>query len=596
MKAISIKNEYVKSIILYSLAIVLSLLILSLVIKLWQADLAVPFVYGADAVFSSTLIKGIIDNGWILQNSFLGAPFAASMYDFPTSDNVNIFLLMKFISLFTSNFAIILNLVYILTYILTPVTTLYVLRKFGISRINSLIFALLYTFLPYHLYRGEGHFFLSIFFQVPLIIMVTLQLYSEEDFLFNESSSQKFKKIILNKKSIIAVLICLLVSGTGVYYAYFGCFFLLIAGISASLAKKKINILFSSMLLIAVIAFGLLVNYFPNYALWNQYGVNTEVKHKNPVQSEIYGLKITQLLLPVSGHHINYLADNKAKYNSYAPLVNENDSASLGIVGSVGFVFLIAYNLFVRVKDPKYQLYKILSNLNLAGVLLATIGGFGTLFALFILPEIRAYNRIVVYIAFFSLFTVALLINEATKRMNFVKNYKCLKYLFPLFILIVGIYDQTTVHYVPDYDQIKMEFTNDARFVNSIENSVPPGSMIFQLPYVPFPENPVVVNKMYDYDLFRGYLHSQDLHWTYGAMKGRSGDTWYKEVSKQPVDELLKTISFAGFNGIYIDRFGYEDEAESLINQLSHDLGTQPVLSENRRLAFFSLIDYKNSL
>jgi phosphoglycerol transferase len=149
---------------------------------------------------------------------------------------------------------------------------------------------------------------------------------------------------------------------------------------------------------------------------------------------------------------------------------------------------------------------------------------------------------------------------------------------------------------VPDYDGIKLEFTNDARFVNSIENSVPPGSMIFQLPYVPFPENPVVVNKMYDYDLFRGYLHSQDLHWTYGAMKGRSGDAWYKEVSKQPPNELLKTISFAGFNGIYIDRFGYEDEADSLINQLSHDLGTQPVLSENRRLAFFSIIDYKNSL
>jgi phosphoglycerol transferase len=429
VKAISTKNEYIKSIVLYPLAIVLSLLILSLVIKLWQADLAVPFVYGADAVFSSALIKGIIDNGWILHNSFLGAPFASSMYDFPTSDNVIIFVLVKFISLFTSNFAIILNLVYILTYILTPVTTLYVLRKFGVSKINSLIFGLLYTFLSYHLYRGEGHFFLSIYFQVPLIIMVTLQLHSDDDFLLNKSSSQEFKKIILNKKSIIAVLICLLVSGTGVYYAFFGCFFLLLAGISASLAKKKATILFSSMLLVAVIVFGLLINYSPNFALWNQYGVNAEVKHKNPVQSEIYGLKITQLLLPVSGHHINYLANNKAKYNTYAPLVNENDSVSLGIVGSVGFVFLIAYKLFVRVKDPKYELYKILSNLNLAGVLLATIGGFGTLFALIFLPEIRAYNRIVVYIAFFSLFTFALLIDEATKRFDFVKKYKYLKYL-----------------------------------------------------------------------------------------------------------------------------------------------------------------------
>lgn len=594
MLVINIKNKYVKSIYLYILAIILSFLILSFVIKLWHADLTVPFNYGCDAVFSSAVIKGITDNGWFLNNRFLGTPFVANMYDFPVSDGLTL-LLVKILSLLTSNFAVIFNLVYLLTYILTTVSALYVLRIFGISKVNSLISSLLFAFLPYHFFRGEGHFFLSVYFQVPLIVMVLLWLYSEEDFLFNKLPSQEFKKIIFNKKSIIAILICLLASGTGVYYAFFACFFLLIAGTGALLIKRKVNNFLTSLILVTVIALGVLLNISPNLLYLHQHGANTEVAHRNHVESEIYGLKITQLLLPVSGHRITSLADKKARYNSMAPLVNENDSVSLGVVGSIGFIFLIAYNLFGMVNNSKYQLFKILSILNLAGVLLATIGGFGTLFALVVSPEIRAYNRIIVYIAFFSLFAVALLIDEAMKRLDLINNYRYLKYILPFIVLIIGIYDQTTIHYVPDYSGIKREFNNDAKFVGFIENSVPPGSMIFQLPYVPFPENPPV-NKMIDYDLFRGYLHSHDLRWTYGTIKGRNGDAWYKEVSKQPANELLKTISFAGFNGIYIDRFGYKDGADSLISQLSRDLGTQPVLSENKRMAFFNMIDFNNSL
>jgi len=40
-------------------------------------------------------------------------------------------------------------------------------------------------------------------------------------------------------------------------------------------------------------------------------------------------------------------------------------------------------------------------------------------------------------------------------------------------------------------------------------------------------------------------------------MAGRNGD-WQKQVSGKPVDDFLKTISLAGFNGIYIDRRDFQ--------------------------------------
>ncbi len=44
---------------------------------------------------------------------------------------------------------------------------------------------------------------------------------------------------------------------------------------------------------------------------------------RGPAESEIYGLKITQMLLPTTGHRIRHIAKFKSKYDSSAPLINK---------------------------------------------------------------------------------------------------------------------------------------------------------------------------------------------------------------------------------------------------------------------------------
>lgn len=59
----------------YAAAFAICTQILIWVMKLWLADLHVPFVYTGDALHVSAWIKGIVDNGWYLQNGFIGVPF-----------------------------------------------------------------------------------------------------------------------------------------------------------------------------------------------------------------------------------------------------------------------------------------------------------------------------------------------------------------------------------------------------------------------------------------------------------------------------------------------------------------------------------------
>jgi phosphoglycerol transferase len=233
------------------------------------------------------------------------------------------------------------------------------------------------------------------------------------------------------------------------------------------------------------------------------------------------------------------------------------------------------------------QLQDGLAMLTLACLFLCTIGGFGSLFSLLITPMIRGYNRISVYIAFFSLFTIGLMIDRRCARASRFGRALLSGLIIPV-LLIGGIWDQTTGQFVPSYTWVRQEFTSDAIFIRDIEALLPENAMVFQLPYAWFPEQGPIC-QMTDYDHLRGYLHSSRLRWSYGAYKGRPGDAWLKEVSSKPVEELVRRITEAGFGGIYIDRSAFPDAGKELEGKLSVILQIQPLVSPNRILAFYPL-------
>ena len=572
--------------------------------KLWRADPRTPFEYGGDALFHGMVIKGIIDNGWYLRNNFIGMPGGAEVFYFPMADNLH-FLLIKLFSIFSRDYALIFNFYFLLTFPLTTISALYVFRHFNISYPVALLGSLLYTFLPYHFFRNEHHLVLAGYYIVPLMVMVVLWVcLGELPRTGTEDDGRGGSLNLRSKRFLASIVICLLVASGGLgYYAFFGCFFLLIAGVSAYIYRKDVPHLLASLILIAVVFGGLVLNLLPNMIYIRNQGESQTVK-RGIGEAESYGLKISQLLLPIDGHRILALARIKEEYNSAAPLVNENRNATLGVVGSVGFLTLLGWLLFwrpavgqMRADDGPTTLLTHLSRLNIAGVLLATVGGFASLFALLISPQMRSYNRISIYLAFFSLFAVVLLLEEFFRRRARSDRARVIFVASLGFILLLGVLDQTGsgVYFVPHYAAFQAESASDADFVKRIEAAVPAGVMIFQLPYVEFPENGPV-NLMTDYEHFRPYLHSQTLRWSYGAIKGRDNARWQKLTANLPTEQFLEAISVAGFSGVYLDRGGYEDHGTDIEAKLRNVLGIEPIVSRNCRMLFFDLGAYNSKL
>ena len=147
--------------------------------------------------------------------------------------------------------------------------------------------------------------------------------------------------------------------------------------------------------------------------------------------------------------------------------------------------------------------------------------------------------------------------------------------------MTVGVLDQTSRAYEPRYDALATDYRSDGDFVHAVESRVPRGSMIFQLPYVEFPEAPALQG-MADYDLLRGYLHSRDLRWSYGRIKGR-GEDRAATIAAEKVPDLVRDAKASGFAGIYVDRFGYSDGAAKLEQQLASETGGAPLVSPNAR-------------
>jgi hypothetical protein len=571
----------------YALSAVLCISILICVLRLWEADLRVPFSYDGDGLFYGMIIKAIIDNGWYLHNPFLGMPMGLDMYDFPLADSIHL-LVIKVISWFIQDYALVLNGYFLLTFLLTTWISLWVLRRFGISLLPAVISSLLFTFLQYHFWRGEAHLFLASYYLIPLVIMVCLWIFMGNQLLIEDAKDSAGQLRLNRPRYLAALFICILTACGGIYYAFFACYFILIAGIYAAIRTKRIRHLMISITLIAVIFGGFVVNVTPSIIYHHKYGRNDSVAQRAVEESEIYALRLTQLVFPVAGHRIAGWNRARLKYDSIMPLVNENGFASLGTAGSAAFLFLLGWGVLNSRRPSSVEFWDHLGVLNLSAFLLGTMGGLGALFAFRISPQIRCYNRISVYIAFFSFFAMAIGLDRWVQKPGRSQGSRYLCHALLVLLLLAGVLDETSKQYVPNYASLKADYYSDAAFVQKIEASVPQNAMIYQLPYAGFPEYRSV-HRMTVYEQFRGYLHGKTLRWSYGAMRGREGDRWQMEVAAQSTEDLLETLVRSGFSGIYLDRYGYADDGKTIEAELDRLLGGDPVVSKNQRLVFYKI-------
>ena len=541
-------------------------------------DLGVPYLYHYDFLYNSALVKGIVDHGWYLNNPSLGAPGGLAMYDYPEVANIN-FLFMKLIALFTSDWVKVANLFYVLTFPLAAVSALYVFRQFKVASPVAITGSLLFAFAPYH-YLRLHHLVYTNYCFIPLVTLILLWIMSGQSLIvFRENGSGRWKFNMRSGSALKSIVIALLVSGSVIYYSFFTCFFLLVAGAVGYLNRRNLGALFTSWILIGVICAGVALQMAPTWVYKMKHGENPLVVLRPAKETEEYGLKIAQLMLPVTSHRVEWMGQLRERYDRTAPLNNENRFSSLGLAGSIGFLALL-FGLFrMRVEEDEEVLKFNLASLNIAALLLGTVGGFSSLFAYWINSQIRAYNRISIFIEFFAIFAFVFLLACVYEKFLKARLSNLVGYALCGVVLVFGLLDQTPTSFKTPYPKIKKQFEVDASFFNRIEQSLPEGGMVFQLPFVGFPINKGP-SRMIPYDHVRGYLHTRTVKWSYGAITGRETNLWQQSVSQLPAQDMVDVLVYSGFQGIYLDRMGYEDDGQQMIQDLSRILGQDPIHSE----------------
>jgi phosphoglycerol transferase len=516
-----------------------------------------PFTYESDGLLILSLIKTTLQNGWYLNNPFLGSPFLQQHFDFPLPEGF-LLLIIKFLGLLSKDPFTVLNLFYLSSYSLVGGVSYLVLRRLSLNPLMGLAGGITFALLPYHQMRLT-HLFLSNYYSVPIFVYLAFTCFSV--------------KMDWTKKLLFTLcLLTVIASSGGLYYSFFGALYILASGLLSYSVNKTFRGLKLASILSTLIFATVLLNASPNI-LWRlQHGKNAEVATRSIVDTEFYGLKIAQLLLPMRGHRFGPFANGNLRYSSAMPLVNENETSSLGIIGALGFIAL-TLSCFFSATSGSISIWA--SRLNLLSILYATVGGFAVLFSIAISPQIRALNRISVFIGFLSIYYFFYLLQKPYDKLQLVGWTRFLGSLtLSLIVVSFAYWDQVSPQHRPSGLKDTQLFDGNQKYFTNLESDLPTNSKIHQLPYIPYPENPVL-HMEGSYGLLIPYLHTHHTKWSYGAMRGTKADAWLRILDTYTLADQIRALTKHDVIGILVDRRGYKDSGNAIEAQFQ-DLKIEP--------------------
>lgn len=581
-----VKNRKHYGIIPYAIISLGLLLLVVYLYRLWNWDLTKPLNYEWDTVLNYS----IAHSGFSSNISNIGAPFGTLVgAGLPAAEWLSI-ALIKLIGAPFQNDIVGHNILYILSYPIIGITTYYALRKYKVSTPFAVLGAFAYAFAPYHLYRGMDHFFLSMYYLLPLFLVVIKYKF------IDGNGSVLFKNFKTQRKENIFTLLVLVGMGiNGVYYAFFSCFFLMIVGIYFSIINKKKTDFINSMVMVAIIAGALIVNFAPVFIYkatsYPQFYAGNERSLMEPEQN---AFKIILALLPASYSRLPQIFTEKYYTSSITLGESGLFPTALGLLASIGFVILLVLIVFqIKIPHAKKEI-KTLKTLNVAGILLATVGGISSIFALVVSSQIRCYGRIVIFLGLFSLFCLFILVDAYTEKHSKIRNLAVLliAFLF-LFDQVPGRHSEFRTELSKTTESAQNEYTERDEYLSVLEDNFNEGDSVFQLPYVPFPENPPM-NDLMDYEHIKPALICKKLNWSYGAAKSRFEGQWNQYTAQLGIKQMLDRLLQADFQAIYIDRLGYADRGQEIEQKLRIFL-EEPIVSENNRWATYDLRTYQNA-
>lgn len=507
-----------------------------------------PLSYGGDTWLILGLAKAYMDGDIapILMKSVehLNAPFSANWNDWPVIEEW-IFAMMgwlgKVVGLFTAA-----NLMLMLAHILAGLGFWYVGRELKYRPAFVFAGAILFAFPHYIFSRGLPHLNLSYYWHIPLMLLVSWWAYSS------------IPTNNINRKWFLAIAIALISGVFSVYYTWMFVQFLGFA-ILIHVSRKQYNLIKFPLILIAITAVAFLIMNADTLVYSFFHGKNSDAVSRHLSGLEVYGLKLPELVFPTYHSWHRWAQYGQTHYFQSTYIKGEIGSPYLGLIGLIGLVWLTVAGLY-RFLQGKFQLIPVHAWQILWIILFSVVGGINLLLGTFGLILFRGTNR-------YSIFILAIALLFLVRQLS----RKCPeKWVVPLALImaIIGLWDQLpSKASAAAIQQTATYVQADRSFSQQLESQLPENSMVFQLPVADFPEIPPIV-RMADYEHFRPYLFTQNLHYSYGTTKGRGDAKWQAVLSQLTPAEMVDRLESYGFGAILINRKGYEDRGTNLIGEI----------------------------
>ncbi|HXY39742.1 MAG TPA: hypothetical protein VEQ10_08735, partial [Vicinamibacteria bacterium] len=500
--------------VFYGSHLALSALLLAVLVPFGEWPLRVPFDYRGDGVIHAALVKGVAEDGpWRLTR--IGAPFGCDIADWPMGMWLPLAVTSALVRL-TGHPGTALNLYWLLTIVATGLSATWALGRLRVLPGAAFVCGLLYAFLPYVFYRNTSHFG-TMYPLVPLVALLALRVAGASP----EEQHRAERRITL--------LACFAQGLSYVYYAFFGCLLLGVAAAVAWLRTRRLRTGRLAATGILLLALGSAVPLVPSFLYWHEHGRNGQLAYKTAADAEIYALKLRHLLTPIDDHPLApFRAIAARAREARFPLENENTTARLGLVGSLGLLVLLGLTVagLSGAVGPDHALGPAAA-LSLTALLFAQVGGLGSIFSIVVANDIRGYNRIVVFIAFFSFYASAVMLSRTLVR--FMAS-PWLRWLALAAVCAFGVSDQVPRSFLAAVRaDTAPAFAEDESFVALLESGLPRGAMVFQLPDATIPLDLDSRPPMMTYDPGRAYVSSRSLRWSWGSITGR-GD-WQAQTS-----------------------------------------------------------------
>ena len=523
-------------------------------LKLWNMHPRGPlFDVEGDGSYYLASVKGVVENGWFWHNPDLGAPFGQSNYDFaaPFGDVAH-FVIVAVLGLVLGGDAVLtFNAFFLLTFPLIAVIAYLVARDLGAARLPALVAGVLFAFLPYHLARNQTHLFLTAYYAIPLAVWLVVTLTEGRRLLDRGRDARR--------RTLLVIAVCVVVGAASSYYAVFALLMLVTVVPVAALARRSRAIALQGAAVTAIVAASFALCHAPAIVYPLIHGPNPGVADRLPSDSEQFGLKLTTMVLPRPEHRIDFLAHRGERYLNTTLYSGEGFDPSLGVVATIGLgialIVLLTTGLAGRGASQRRARVATAGAVALSSFIIGTVGGVSALIAFELSPQVRAWNRLSLVIAFAALLTIALALTALGDRLRSTGRPAWVAAAVAVAVGLIGLFDQTSPADAPDHAGVARNWKADDDFVSAIEQRLPEDAAVLQLPYMAFPENGRL-NAIADYGLFKGYLHSEDLKWTYGAVRGRPTD-WLGYHKALTTEQLAAGAAAAGFGGVYVDAYGY---------------------------------------